>query len=197
MKILSLLGIATLTLLPLSAIAAPGDLISSASYTKPGCGWQFAGAGSTGNPSDPTHRYEAHLLECGTTYVAQKTILSSTNNPAAYSCAISLRTAPVHTLSSSNCTTYEIREALPPPPVPAAPTSVHTGSTGCGGCSTPYFVSWPAVSGAAYYEYFRTAQLLRTLTYSSFVTGTLPDASGKVRACNSVNQCSVWTPLTI
>ncbi len=192
------------------ASAQQGELIISQSYIKAGCsGWEFregGGVGSTGEPQYPK-TYQVFTVSCNGGYVARKTQLFYGNGNL-YSCNIALMDTTTYTLSSTSCTSFEVRTKVTPPPlvVPAAPTYAYTGNVnGCGtfppgACPAPqYWVVWPAMPNASSYEY----SFVGTLPFAGSTTGTsitIPygynPTSGKVRACNAANQCSAWTSVT-
>lgn len=88
------------------SVSANAELIASATYTKPGCHWQFMEGGWTGNPNDYTHRYEIFALSCSGQYVASKTNVLRQN--VVQTCHIALVNSTSYTLTSSSCTAYQI-----------------------------------------------------------------------------------------
>jgi hypothetical protein len=192
------------------ASAQQGELIISQSYIKAGCtGWEFkegGGVGTTGEPQYPK-TYQVFAVSCNGGYVARKTQLFY-GNGSLYSCNIALMDTTTYTLSSTSCTSFEVRTKVTPPllEVPAAPTYAYIGNVnGCGtfpagACPAPqYWVVWPGMPNASSYEY----SFVGTLPFAGSTTGTsitIPyghnPASGKVRACNANSQCSNWTTVT-
>ncbi|PUA27991.1 MAG: hypothetical protein B0W54_15935 [Cellvibrio sp. 79] len=192
------------------ASAQQGELIVSQSYIKAGCtGWEFregGGVGTTGEPQYPK-TYRVDIVSCNGGHVVRKVQLFY-GNGSLYSCNVALLDTDAYTLSSTSCTSFEVRTKVTPLPleVPAAPTYAHIGNVnGCGtfppgACPAPqYWVVWPAMPDASSYEY----SFVGTLPFAGSTTGTsitIPygynPTSGKVRACNANNQCSAWTIVT-
>lgn len=193
-----------------AAMAQQGELIVSPSYIKPGCGsWELKESGSIGSTPGsiaPTN-YKIYALACNGGYIVQKSISFYSNGTHA-TCAIILLNSTSYTLTTSQCSSFEVRTAAQVNlPIPSTPAYAYTGNVnGCGAlqndgsCTAPqYWVVWPSVANASTYQY----QFVGTQAYSGTTSSTsitIPygynPTSGQVRACNANNQCSDWRTVT-
>lgn len=138
------------------ASAQQGELIVSQNYIKSGCtGWEFREGGPTGGtPGDQYPRsYQVHTVSCNGGYVVRKTQLFY-GNGSLYSCRIDLINTTGYTLSSSSCTSFEVR-AYVPAPVCTTPNSGMVVATACGNslttqAATQYIAEQCGACGASF-----------------------------------------------